>query len=303
MFSMYKKIKQIQSNASEVLSINNRNLGYVYPNNNRTHFPLANDKLICKKNLQAIGVEVPRTYFSYGYFYELRQLGKDISDLTDFVIKPANGSAGNGIVVITRRVDNGWISAGGRYYSLQEIKKHISDIIFGAYSHDMSDTAIIEQRIIQHKMLDEICNLGLSDIRVILYKDNPVAAMARIPNSESDGKANIHQGAIALGIDITSGVTVHGIKDGETITEHTDSGTKVIDIQMPYWKEILEMAKKAAISVPLKYLGVDIAITDKGPVMIEINARPGIEIQNANNKPMRNELELIEKLRNTGISL
>lgn len=297
-----KRIRDVQRNASEVLSINNRNLGYIYPCNKRSDFPLANDKLLCKENLEKIDVAVPKTYFSYGYFYELKNLAADLAELNDFVIKPANGSAGNGIVVLTQRVENGWMSAGGRLYSLQDIKKQISDIIFGAYSHDMMDHAIIEQRIVQHNLIDSICDLGLSDVRVILYKDQPVSAMARIPTSESDGKANLHQGAIALGIDINTGKTVHAIKDGESITHHPDSLQGVIGVSMPYWDQVMEMAIDAAESVALKYLGVDIAITNDGAMMIEINARPGIEIQNANNTPMRSKLEYLSYLESSKAS-
>lgn len=291
-----KKLKETQKKVNEVLSINNRNLGYVYPSNKRSDFPLANDKLLCKQTLKQVGVAVPETHFKYGYFYDLKSIAADLASLEDFVIKPANGSAGNGIVVITHREGEGWCSAGGRYYSLQDIKKHISDIIFGAYSHDMSDYAIIEQRIVQHEMLNSISDLGLSDVRIILYKDQPVSAMARVPTSESDGKANLHQGAIALGIDIETGITRHAIKDGVSISQHPDSKRDVIGLKMPYWKETIEMAIKAAESVPLKYLGVDIAITNSGAMMIEINARPGIEIQNANDMPMREQLEYLDKL-------
>ena len=297
--NIIKRIIQIQKNSSDVLGINNRNLGYVYPNNKRVHFPMANDKLLCKEILTSVGVSVPDTKFSYGYFYELRNLDQDLEDLNDFVIKPANGSGGNGIIVITDRVEGKWISAGGRAYDLEDIKKHISDIIFGAFSHDMMDHAIIEERIIQHEMINSICDLGLSDIRVILYKDQPISAMARIPTSSSDGKANLHQGAIALGIDIETGISIHAIKDGESITTHPDSQKKVIGLLMPYWDEAISMAVKAAESVPLKYLGVDIAITNTGVTMIEINARPGIEIQNANDRPMREQLEYANYLEST----
>lgn len=292
----YRNFLHIQKRASEVLSINNRNLGFIYPNNRRSHFPLANDKLLCKEVLSSVGVTVPATHFSYGYFYELHKLADDLSILEDFVIKPANGSAGNGIVVITGKDEEGWYSAGGDFYSLADIKKHLSDIIFGVFSHDMMDRAIIEQRIVQHHEINSICDLGLSDVRIILFKDQPVMAMSRIPTSESDGKANLHQGAIGLGIDIKTGLSTHAIKDGNTITVHPDSQKSIIGLLIPFWKKVMEMSVKAAESVPLKYLGVDIAITDQGPVMIEINARPGIEIQNANMLPMRNQLDYLKYL-------
>lgn len=293
MMRWLKSVKAMQKRAANVLSINNRNLGFIYPHNKRCDFPIANDKLLCKEILSAVDVAVPDTHFSYSYFYDLKDLAQDLSTLQDFVIKPANGSGGNGIIVIVRQADGGWYSAGGSFYGVEEIKKHISDIIFGVFSHDMQDTAIIEQRIIQHVHMNEICDLGLADVRIILFKHQPVMAMSRIPTSESDGKANLHQGAIGLGINIESGKTQHAIKAGEAITHHPDSQKPLLDITIPYWSEAMLMASKAASTVPLKYLGVDIAISDKGPVMIEINARPGIEIQNANNTAMRQQLDQI----------
>jgi len=285
-----KSLRQIQQRASSVLSINNRNLGYVYPNNQRSDFPIANDKLLCKQVLTGVGVSVPETHFSYGSFYELNNLHNDLASLDDFVIKPANGSGGNGIIVISSRTEQGWKSAGGHEYSIEEIKKHLSDIIFGVFSHDMMDQAIVEQRIIQHQNINTICDLGLSDVRIILYKDQPVMAMSRIPTSESDGKANLHQGAIGLGIDIESGITTHAIKQGEPISVHPDTQKTLTGISIPFWSQVLQMSIRAASAVPLKYLGVDIAIGQEQPVMIEINARPGIEIQNANDMAMRHLL-------------
>jgi len=101
----YKSIREIQNRASNVLSINNRNLGFIYPHNLRRDFPIANDKLLCKKILSEVGVIVPETHFSYSYFYDLKDLAQDLSGLQDFVIKPANGSGGNGIIVIAKPGD------------------------------------------------------------------------------------------------------------------------------------------------------------------------------------------------------
>ena len=294
-----KSIRVMQNRASKVLSMNNRNLGFIYPHNQRHDFPVANNKLLCKKILSEAGIAVPDTHFSYGYFYELKNLHQNLSSLNDFVVKPANGSGGNGIIVIVERKNAGWLSAGGTIYNTEDIKKHISDIIFGVFSHDMQDTAIIEQRIVQHTKMNEIFDSGLADVRIILFKHQPVMAMSRIPTNESDGKANLHQGAIGLGINIESGQTQFAIKAGEAITHHPDNQQALLGLTIPYWIESMTMAVNAAKSVPLKYLGVDIAISDKGPVMIEINARPGIEIQNANLTPMRQQLDQILETSNS----
>ncbi len=48
---------------------------------------------------------------------------------------------------------------------------------------------------------------------------------------------------------------------------------------LPFWQETMEVGRLAARAVPLKYLGVDIGISRRGPILLEINARPGLEIQ------------------------
>ena len=163
----------------------------------------------------------------------------------------------------------------------------------------------MEQRINQPQDMNKICDLGLADGRVLLFNPQPTFAMSGIPTSESDGKANLHQGAIGLGINIESGKTQHAIKAGEVITHHPDSQQALLGITIPYWSDAMALAIKAAETVPLKYLGVDIAISENGPVMIEINARPGIEIQNANDTAMRQQLDQIlenSKLEQSGLN-
>lgn len=288
---MLKRIMAAYYRASDVLGMNRRNLDYVYPYNARCHFPIANDKLLCKETLQRVGVPVPQTYFTYRYFFELATLEGDLLQLNEFVIKPAQGSAGNGIVVIVGREGNEWIGISGKRYGLSALRRHLSDIIFGVFSFDNADTAIIEQRIIQHEDINRLYDGGLADVRVILFKERPVLAMCRLPTDASDGKANLHQGAIGLGLDLNSGFTTHAFRQGMPLSHHPDSHKALEGVAIPHWQSLMEYAQKAARAVPLKYLGVDVALAQEGPVMLEINARPGLEIQNANRQPLRDLLE------------
>jgi glutathione synthase/RimK-type ligase-like ATP-grasp enzyme len=47
--------------------------------------------------------------------------------------------------------------------------------------------------------------------------------------------------------------------------------------------------------IPMGYLGIDIAISEKGPIILEVNARPGIEIQNISDEGMIDILESIDR--------
>lgn len=293
MFNWLQQWRTLRRTSAGVLSMNRRNLDYVYPHNARRDFPIANDKLLCKEILAPLGVPLAKTHFSYRYFYELGNLSADLAGLEDFVIKPSNGSAGNGIVVIVGRDGGEWLGINGKRYTVDALRRHISDIIFGVYSFDTQDAAIIEQRVIQHPAIDTLFDRGLSDVRIILFQHEPVLAMSRVPTLASDGKANLHQGAVGLGIDLDSGLTHYAMLQGEPIHRHPDSQVSLLEVAIPFWEEILLHSRRVAEAVPLKYLGIDIAIGEQGPVLLEINARPGLEIQNINQQAMRHLLEAV----------
>jgi len=273
--------------------MNQRNLLYIYPNNHRKHFPISDNKLLAKKTLAAAGVPVPDTYRTYGSFYELRTMAEDLRGFPPFVIKPAQGSGGGGIVVVAGRDGDDWLSAGGKRFTVSDLRGHISDILFGIHSFGLSDCAVIEQKVEQHPVMAELSPGGLADVRVILFKGKPAMAMTRIPTRSSDGKANLHQGAVGAGIDLKTGRTVQAILGGRPAMEHPDTGLALIGRQVPFWPEVLRVARRTAAAVPLGYIGADIVLSPQGPLVLEINVRPGLQIQNANGRGMRQVLEAL----------
>ena len=283
--------KTARNHALRVLGMNQRNLDYIYPNNARKDFPVADDKIVTKEIMKRVGVPVPETYRVYSRFYELRGLESDLGSYHDFVIKPSQGRGGGGIIVIADRQGEDWVGVSGKVYSIHDIKKHISDIMFGVYSFDLHDRALIEARIVQHEEMNVLSPFGLADVRVILHRDEPVLSMTRIPTKASEGRANLHQGAVGAGIDLASGRTVHAVLKGDPVDKHPDTGVDLIGRAVPYWDRVVEISLRAARAVPLKYLGVDISISQGGPVLLEINVRPGLEIQNANVRGLRSILE------------
>jgi len=289
-----KMLREMVRNASRVLSMNQRNLLYIYPNNRRQDFPLADNKLITKEKLQPLGVRMPETYRSYDNFYELSSIEDDLAELSSFVIKPAKGKGGGGIIAVSHYEDGVWISVSGKRYTLGDLKKHIADIIFGVYSFDLHDTAIIEERITQHPDVEAMSPFGLADIRLIVLHGVQAMAMLRIPTRMSDGKANLHQGALGVGIDIGSGTTTTGILKRRTVASHPDTQKPFAGFKVPFWSRLLEMVRLPARVLPLGYLGYDIALSPQEPVLLEINIRPGLEIQNVNDRGLRQILQNIE---------
>lgn len=275
-----------------VLGMNRRNCELIHGKNRRADFPIANDKLRAKQVLTEAGVPVAATLFTFETFRELDSLEARLGKLVEFVVKPARGHGGRGILVIAGRNNDEYVSAGGRAITRDELRRHLADIIFGVYTLDRPDFAIVEPRLRPHGFFANLYPEGLSDIRILSVDEAPVLAMARVPTRASDGRANLHQGAIGLGVDIETGVVERARLRGRPIDVHPDSRQPLLGHEVPFWDRILEIARTIAATVPLKYLGMDLVIDrDLGPLALEINARPGLEIQNITQKPLRRAIE------------
>ena len=129
----------------------------------------------------------------------------------------------------------------------------------------------------------EVSYEGVPDIRIITLLGYPAMAMVRLPTRLSGGKANLHQGAIGVGINIANGITLGGVFHNDAIDYHPDTMKPITDLQVPHWDKILEIAASCYELTGLGYLGVDIVLDkEHGPLMLELNARPGLNIQIAN---------------------
>ena len=139
---------------------------------------------------------------------------------------------------------------------------------------------------------------GIPDIRIIVHNLVPVMAELRLPTPESEGRANLHLGAIGVGIDLGTGITTTAIYKDKLIEYMPGIKLSLRGIKIPFWKDILKLAVLAQKVSKIGFLGVDIAIDrDKGPTILELNARPGLSIQIANLAPLKDRLERVKGLK------
>ncbi|MBD2605811.1 alpha-L-glutamate ligase-like protein [Scytonema hofmannii FACHB-248] len=281
---------------SGILGINARNLDYIFASNPRQLYRYADNKLETKKITQTIGVPVPETYGVISFQGEVRNLSNIIKQHKSFVVKPARGSGGDGIVVISDVTDEGYRKASGSILKPGDLQYHIYNILSGMFSlGGQTDQAIIEYAVQFDPVFAEIAYQGVPDIRVIVYRGVPAMAMLRLPTRASDGKANLHRGGVGVGIDLSTGKTLAGIQRNSYIDNHPETKHSLRDRQIPHWQTILEIAAKLGDKTEFGYLGVDIVLDEeKGPLLLEINARPGLSIQIANREGLIHRLEAID---------
>jgi len=279
-----------------ILGMNRRNAEYIMQYNRRSAFPLVDDKLLTKRLAEENSIPTPPLYHVIEYHGDIAGLKKALGDQRDFVVKPARGAGGSGIILITERTEAGFVKQSGEVISWTDLTYHISDILSGIYSlGGLEDRAFIEALIRPDPVFAAVNYNGVPDIRIVAYRGVPVMGMLRLPTRASDGKANLHWSAIGAGIDISKGTTLTGVHGSSIITHHPDTGNPLTDISVPHWDAMLAIAARASDMTNLGYLGVDLVIDrERGPLLLELNARPGLQIQIANRMGLRRRLELID---------
>ena len=286
--------------ARGVLGMNQRNADYIMRYNPRRLYPLVDNKLKTKKIALESGIAVPELYGVVETEHQVQEMESILTDHRALVVKPAHGSGGNGILVINGRMGNFYRKANGSLLPLSAIQHHTSNILSGMYSlGGVPDKAIIEYRVDFDPMFEHISYQGVPDIRIIVFRGIPTAAMIRLPTRDSDGKANLHQGAVGLGVNMASGTTTYAVHHNNIVTVHPDTGHHTTGIEIAHWDNILRLATHCADRVGLGYLGVDIVIDRTlGPLMLELNARPGLNIQLASGQGLLKNLHKIESQQN-----
>lgn len=280
-----------------VLGMNRRNAAYVMVHNARSAYPFVDDKVLTKRLAEKFGIPTPEVYAVIENHGSIASLPRLLEGLREFVVKPARGAGGSGIILIRDTTAEGFVTQNGTVMTLGEFAYHISTILSGIHSlGGTEDKAIIEALIHPDPVFAGVTSRGgVPDERIIVYRGVPVMAMVRLPTEASDGKANLHRGAIGAGIDIGSGVTLSAVHRSRIVDAHPDTGNPVSGIRVPHWDRMLLMAAKATEMTGLGYLGADIVVdAERGPVLLELNARPGLAIQIANRNGLRERLDKVD---------
>jgi len=281
-----------------ILGMNRRNVGFIGKYNPRKNYRLVDDKLQTKECAVRHDIPVPELYGVIEYQHQIAEATRELNKHEGFVIKPVQGSGGKGILVIIGREGELFRKSSGTLIDAAEVRRHLSNNLAGLYSlGGRNDRAMVEALIAFDPYLEKYSYEGVPDVRVIAFKGVPVMAMVRCATHESDGKANLHQGAVGVGIDMASGRAVRAVQHGHLVTHHPDTDACFEELQIPHWDQILDLSSRCVAMTGLGYLGVDIVLDKlRGPMLLELNARPGLAIQVANLAGLRHRLAAAEKI-------
>lgn len=281
-----------------IMGMNKRNHSYIGRYNDRSKYPLVDDKLKTKLIAQQAGCTVPSLIGVIANQADVKRIHDMVKEWPGFVIKPAQGSGGKGILVVTSHKDGVYTKPSGSTISKADVERHISNALAGLFSlGGKNDVAVVENLIKFDNCFDGFSYEGVPDVRIIVFKGYPVMAMMRLSTAASDGKANLHQGAVGVGIDIATGKAVKAVQFNRPVSHHPDTGRDLFTLQVPHWERLLTLAASAWEMTGLGYVGTDMVLDkEEGPMVLELNARPGLAIQIANGAGLLPRLHHIENL-------
>jgi alpha-L-glutamate ligase-like protein len=280
-----------------VLGMNNRNAEVIMAHNPRSRFPLVDNKVVTKELAARQDIPTPQLYGVITKHGDVKNFDSIVRDRDSFVVKPARGSGGSGIVLIRERNKTDLVTESGKTVTVPDLRYHITDILSGVFSLEgQDDQAIVEALIHPHEVFAAVTYRGVPDVRIVVYRGVPIMAMVRLPTAASDGKANLHGGAIGAGIDLALGLTITAVHRSSIITHHPDTGNPVSGIKVPHWERMLLMAARSLEMTGLGYIGADMVIDrHRGPLLLELNARPGLAIQMANRAGLLKRIRKVDE--------
>jgi alpha-L-glutamate ligase-like protein len=246
-----------------------------------------------------IGVPSPEIYAVLTTHAALRRLPRLLPAHAEFVLKPDRGAAGRGILLIVGRQGDAFLRHNGQRLTEEDLRQHVSDILSGLFSlGGQPDHALLQRLVRPHPFLEQLSYQGTADVRILVYRGVPVMAMLRLPTRLSGGRANLHQGAVGVGVDLKHGVTLAAVLHNRLLQRHPDTDAPLLGLQVPCWPQMLDLACRVSQATGLGYVGVDLVLDrERGPQVLEANARPGLSIQIANRCGLLPRLAAVERLR------
>ncbi len=148
---------------------------------------------------------------------------------------------------------------------------------------------IVEGYVVQHPEMKKLSLNSVNTVRIVTiqtFDDIPGVEKGKVHfvyggvrmGNGSSVVDNLHQGGMIACIDINTGVIETDAVDfaNRVYERHPDTNVQIKGFQVPYFQEAKQLIEKACAGIP-GYLGWDIAITETGPIIIELNTHPGAD--------------------------
>ncbi|MBQ7340965.1 MAG: hypothetical protein IJW41_02200 [Oscillospiraceae bacterium] len=152
------------------------------------------------------------------------------------------------------------------------------------YDYAVENRIFLEELVKQHPEMNVLCPASVNTIRAMTYNDHGTPILLWIGLRVGNGVNpvdNFHAQGMGVKIDMETGKLIgNGIdKDNQEFTKHPTTGVTFDGFQLPCYEEAKQMVLEACLlDDNIRMIGWDIALSDKGPLIIEANRWPGFDL-------------------------
>jgi hypothetical protein len=208
-------------------------------------------------------------------------VGREYLPGADLFVKPVSGRGGRGA--------ERWDYRDGYYHGADGSALDERQLLDRLRLRSRSASCLVQPRVRNCGALDDINNGALSTVRIVTCvnergRPEVVAAVMRMAIGDNHRVDNFHAGGIAAAVDLNSGCMGCASDLGMDsrlgwVDRHPDSGASFRGRVVPQWKAIYLLAKRAHRAFPERVvIGWDIAPTGDGPVVVEGNSAPDVDL-------------------------
>lgn len=258
--------------------------------NPREHQLILRDKAASGAYLESRGIAMPRILGvvapvadSDSPYRRIRTID-ELADLLaespadGVVCKPAFGMQGFDVQVFSKADADGLTHLNGSSWTVGELWQLMSQPGSASRQHGGTAAWIVQERLPPHPELSRIQGPTTGCVRIVCfrYDDGTVEFLPpiwKIPVGRT-GVDNLSFGTLVAPVDMETGVTGDAVSISTHMRydRHPDTGERLSGISLPDWNGVLSLARAAALAFPqLRSLGFDIALTSRGPRLIEAN--------------------------------
>lgn len=261
--------------------------------NDPSWYALGQDKLAAGAVLEGLGLPVPpilailhanRGGPSLPALRDRESLARHLREEIPYPFfgKPIGGSYSVGVLGVEAYEAEGdrLRLANGRHIALNDYVERL----FEAYEQKTRynvDGFLFQALLRPHPQIAAITGSAtLPTIRVVLLIDEGEASLFRacwkIPAGVNQADNFWRKGNLLAPIDVTTGQVGEALRGTglaqERLSHHPDTGAAITGAVLPDWAELAYLAREATAAFPgMQMQGWDIALTDQGPRLIEVN--------------------------------
>lgn len=276
------------------------------------------NKLVFDTVMGGFGLPTIKTHAFYHKKWNLPALGmlRSTAEVAAFLRqdearplfgKPINSSLSLGTLAIDGydRATDRMRLGGGRTATPEEVAAAITAAFPGGY--------VFQEQLQPHPAMRALAGPTIGTVRVYTFwedfRPKVFRAVWKIPAGENRAD-NFWRGNLLAAFDQQTGVISRVIRGAgmrqQELTAHPDTGAQLVGVAVPEWREVEELAVWAAgLLQEVRLIGWDIAVTDRGPVLVEANNAPDFSLvqmaerRGAGDARMRAFLERTDKMKAT----